>query len=75
MSEMNLDQARLNMIEQQIRPWEVLDQQVLDLVQRTPREEFVPHQYRRLAFTDMEIPLGYGQSMMPARTPRENTGR
>lgn len=67
MVDMKLEQARHNMIEQQIRPWEVLDQQVLDLVQRTPREEFVPHQYRRLAFTDMEIPLGYGQSMMPPR--------
>ncbi len=67
MADMNLEQARHNMIEQQIRPWEVLDQHVLDLVARTPREDFVPSQYRRLAFTDMELPLGYGQSMMPPR--------
>jgi len=49
MSEMNLDQARLNMIEQQIRPWEVLDQRVLDLLNTVPREEFVPEAYRMLA--------------------------
>jgi len=67
MADMNLEQARHNMIEQQIRPWEVLDQHVLDLIARTPREEFVPSQYRRLAFTDMELPLGYGQAMMPPR--------
>ncbi len=67
MSEMNLDQARLNMIEQQIRPWEVLDQRVLDLLNTVPREEFVPEAYRMLAFTDMSIPLGDGQVMMPPR--------
>ncbi|MGW8227279.1 MAG: protein-L-isoaspartate O-methyltransferase family protein [Gammaproteobacteria bacterium] len=64
---MNLDQARLNMIEQQIRPWEVLDQRVLDLLNTVPREEFVPEAYRMLAFTDMSIPLGDGQVMMPPR--------
>jgi len=67
MSEMNLDQARLNMIEQQIRPWEVLDQRVLDLLNTVPREEFVPEAYSMLAFTDMSIPLGDGQVMMPPR--------
>jgi len=67
MSEMNLDQARLNMIEQQIRPWEVLDQRVLDLLNTVPREEFVPEAYRMLAYTDMCIPLGDGQVMMPPR--------
>jgi protein-L-isoaspartate(D-aspartate) O-methyltransferase len=67
MSEMNLDQARLNMIEQQIRPWEVLDQRVLDLLNTVPREEFVPEAYRMLAYTDMSIPLGDGQVMMPPR--------
>ncbi len=55
---MNLEQARSNMVEQQIRTWEVLDQDVLDLLYTVPREEFVPQAYRNLAFTDMEIPLG-----------------
>lgn len=64
MTELNLEQARFNMIEQQIRPWEVLDQRVLDLLAQVPREDFVPSQYRNLAFTDMRIPLGHGQVMM-----------
>ena len=54
---MNLEQARSNMVEQQIRPWEVLDQDVLDLLYAVPREEFVPRAWRNLAFSDMEIPL------------------
>jgi protein-L-isoaspartate(D-aspartate) O-methyltransferase len=54
---MNLEQARTNMVEQQIRTWEVLDQDVLDLLYTVPREEFVPQACRNLAFTDMEIPL------------------
>jgi protein-L-isoaspartate(D-aspartate) O-methyltransferase len=54
---MNLEQARHNMVEQQIRPWEVIDQDVLDLLYAVPREEFVPPQHRNLAFVDMEIPL------------------
>jgi protein-L-isoaspartate(D-aspartate) O-methyltransferase len=57
---MNLDQARTNMVEQQIRPWEVLDQEVLDLLYAVPREEFVPSRYRALAFSDLEIPLEEG---------------
>lgn len=64
MVDMNIEQARHNMIEQQIRPWEVLDQRVLDLITRIPREDFVPQQYRSLAFTDMEIPIGHDQVMM-----------
>lgn len=52
------------MVEQQIRPWEVLDQQVLDLLFKVRREEFVPPQYRSLAFVDMEIPLGHGEKML-----------
>ena len=55
---MNLEQARSNMVEQQIRTWEVLDQDVLDLLYAVPREEFVPSSCRNLAFTDMDIPLG-----------------
>ena len=61
---MNLEQARFNMVEQQIRPWEVLDQAVLDLLYAVPREEFVPPAFRRLAFADMEIPIGEGEAMM-----------
>lgn len=60
---MNFEQARFNMIEQQIRPAEVLDQKVLDVIATTPREDFVPESYRNLAFVDMMIPLGHGQSM------------
>ena len=54
---MNLEQARSNMVEQQIRPWEVLDQDVLDLLYAVPREDFVPPAWRNLAFSDLEIPL------------------
>ena len=54
---MNLEKARSNMVEQQIRPWEVLDQDVLDLLYSVPREEFVPPAWRNLAFADLEIPL------------------
>ena len=54
---MNLEKARSNMVEQQIRPWEVLDQDVLDLLYTVPREEFVPPAWRNLAFADLEIPL------------------
>jgi protein-L-isoaspartate(D-aspartate) O-methyltransferase len=60
---MDYEQARRNMIEQQIRPWEVLDQRVLDLLARVRREDFVPPVYRALAFADLEIPLGHGESM------------
>ena len=61
---MNIEQARFNMIEQQIRPWEVLDPQVLDLLFVVKREDFTPPAYRNLAFADMEIPLGQGQAML-----------
>ena len=61
---MNIEQARFNMIEQQIRPWEVLDQRVLDLLFVVKREDFTPPAYRNLAFADLEIPLGSGQSML-----------
>jgi protein-L-isoaspartate(D-aspartate) O-methyltransferase len=56
----DIEQARFNMVEQQIRPWDVLDQSVLDLMFTVRREQFVPPAYRRLAFTDMEIPLKIG---------------
>lgn len=61
------EQARFNMIEQQIRPWEVLDERVLDLMAEVPREDFVPEAYRSLAYTDTAIPLGNGQVMMPPK--------
>ena len=61
---MNLEQARSNMVEQQIRTWEVLDQAVLDLLYALPREDFVPPARRALAFADMEIPIGEGEKMM-----------
>lgn len=64
---MNIEQARFNMIEQQIRPWDVLDPQVLDLLFVVKREDFVPAAYRNLAFADMEIPLGCGQIMLAPR--------
>lgn len=60
---MDYENARHLMIEQQIRPWEVLDTRVLDLLARVKREDFVPPVYRSLAFVDMAIPLGNGQSM------------
>lgn len=64
---MDMEQARFNMIEQQIRPWEVLDPQVLDLLFVVKREDFVPAAYRNLAFADMEIPVGSGQVMLAPR--------
>lgn len=61
---MNLEQTRFNMVEQQIRTWDVLDDSVLELLYKIRREEFVPAGYRSLAFVDMEIPLGHGQFML-----------
>ena len=60
---MNIEQARFNMIEQQIRPWNVLDQDVLDLLHVVKREQFVPAAYQNLAFADVEIPLPGGEAM------------
>lgn len=60
---MDIEQARFNMVEQQIRPWEVLDQGVLDLLYVVRRENFVPPAYRALAFADLELPLGDGERM------------
>ena len=61
---MDIERARSNMIESQIRTWEVLDQRVLDILSAVKREAFVPEQYRPLAFVDMEIPLGHGEVML-----------
>lgn len=60
---MDMEQARYNMVEQQIRTWDVLNQNVLDLLFKVRREDFVPEAHKALAFVDMEIPLGHGQSM------------
>ncbi len=62
--ESNLDRARFNMVEQQIRPWEVLDQRILDVIGATARDRYVPAAYRNLAYSDTRIPLGHGQVMM-----------
>ena len=64
---MNVEQARFNMIEQQIRPWDVLDGGVLSLLALVKREDFVPLAYRALAFVDAEVPLPEGQCMLAPR--------
>ena len=61
---MNLEQARFNMIEQQIRTWRVLDTDALDLLGVVRREDFVPPAWRNLAFADIEVPLGFGVAML-----------
>lgn len=61
---LNLEQARFNMVEQQVRTWDVLDPAVLDVLGSVPREDFVPARYRKLAFADLRIPLGFDQVMM-----------
>lgn len=64
---MNLDQARFNMVEQQIRPWDVLDPKVLDLLMDTPRHEFVAQSQVALAYCDLELPIGQNQTMLHPR--------
>ena len=74
---MDIERARFNMVEQQIRTWDVLDQDILDLLFTVKREDFVPAAYRMLAFADLEIPLGDGEKMwtpkMEARVLQELT--
>ena len=60
----NVDVARQNMIENQVRPWEVLDPRVLDVLAAVRREDFVPARYRALAFADIALPIGHGETMM-----------
>lgn len=60
---MDYEQARFNMVEQQVRTWDVLDQDILDLLFTVKREDFVPPAYRTLAFADLELPLPNGQRM------------
>lgn len=60
----NVERARFNMVEQQIRPWDVLDTQVLDLMEAMPREAFVPAGYENVAYADIDIPIGHGETML-----------
>lgn len=64
MPELDFEQARFNMVEQQIRTWEVLNDRVLDILRTVPREQFVPAQHRLLAFADLSIPLPHDQAML-----------
>lgn len=64
---MNVDLARRNMVEQQIRPWEVLDTRVLAALSHVRRERFVPPGHEAIAFADLEVPIGHGESMMAPR--------
>lgn len=59
--------ARTNMMKQQIRTWDVLDNKILELFYKVQREDYVPPAYKELAFADIAIPLGHGQSMMPPK--------
>ncbi len=61
---MQFEQARFNMIEQQIRPWDVLNQNVLDMLDEIPRDRFTPEAYRSLAYADVFVPLDHDQVMM-----------
>ena len=60
----SVEQARFNMVQQQIRPWEVIDPRVLGVMETLPREAFVPDAYKALAYADIEIPLDHGEQMM-----------
>jgi len=61
---MNFERARFNMVEQQVRPWEVIDERVLQQMESIQREDFVPVRYRKLAFADLCVPLAHDQFMM-----------
>ena len=64
---MDFEHARFNMVEQQIRPWEMLDRSVLALMERAPRDAFVPSEYRRLAYADIAVPIGDSEVMLSPR--------
>ena len=61
---MNFEQARFNMVQQQVRPWDVLDSDVLTVMSDVPRENFVPAQYKNMAYTDYAVPIGHHQEML-----------
>lgn len=64
---MNIEQARFNMIQQQVRPWNVLDNHILELLEQVKREDFCPPEHRDLAFMDLEVPIAAGQVMLAPR--------
>jgi len=64
---MNIEKARFNMIEQQIKPWKVFDERLLGAMATIPREQFVPEEHRNLAYADINVPLGHNQSMLAPR--------
>lgn len=61
----DIERARFNMVEQQIRPWDVLDKRVLDTLLKVPREHFVPAEQQHFAFSDIALPIGHGETMLP----------
>lgn len=63
----SVERAHFNMVEQQVRPWDVTDQRVLEVMAEVARERFVPNAYRNLAFADIEIPIAAEQTMLPPR--------
>ena len=65
--ETSVERAHFNMVEQQVRPWDVTDQHVLEVLAEVPRERFVPDAYRSLAYADIEIPIAAGQTMLPPK--------
>ncbi len=67
MTEVNLERARFNMVEQQVRPWEVLNDRILDVLEALPREDFVPAEYRNLAYADLQLPLPHDEVMLEPR--------
>lgn len=62
--QLDFERARFNMVEQQVRPWEVLDPDVLELLLTVRREDYVPEPYRALAYADLEVPIGHGEKML-----------
>ncbi len=64
MSEMNLERARRNMVDQQVRPWTVLDPDVIQTLSSLPRDRFTPPAYRQLAYADTRVPIGHGETML-----------
>jgi len=64
MTDNSYEQARFNMVEQQVRPWEVMDQRVLEVMQELPRENFVSDEYKGLAYADIQVPLANGHHML-----------
>ena len=64
---MNIEKARFNMIEQQVKPWKVFDERLLGAMATIPREQFVPEDHRNLAYADIAVPLGHNQSMLAPR--------